>query len=100
MSAVNINLQGQLILFLENNRILIPIENDKVYLWQHNGVEHKLAKAHITSVVESIATRLIREGTEDLTDFQKGVGMPPEDVVSLVQGLVRQELKGRWGWSE
>ena len=39
MSAVNINLQRQLIQFLENYDILVLKEDDQMYHWHHKTVE-------------------------------------------------------------
>ena len=95
--ALSINLQRQISLFLENYSILIPKDNDEVYLWPHRGVEHKLKKDRFTRLVESIVTKLIAEGALDITDFRGGLGMPLEDVVTMMEGLVRQELAAEFG---
>ena len=80
----SINFQGQLSLFLENYSILIPKENDQVYLWQYNGVEHKLTKDTFNRLVESIVDEWISNGAKDITDFQNKLGIK---VVRLVQRL-------------
>ena len=94
MSAVNINLQRQLIQFLENYDILVFKEDDQMYLWHHKAVEHKLTKPRVTLLVDSIA-EWMSEGVTDIMDFQNNLGMRLEDGVWLVQNLVIRDL-----WAE
>ena len=97
MSAVNINLQRQLIQFLENYNILVLKEDDQTYHWHHKMVEHKLTKDRVTRFVDAIVAEWISEGTTDITDFQNKLGMRLEDVVRMVQNLVIQDLGAELG---
>ena len=96
MSAVNINLQRQLIQFLENYDILVFKEDDQMYLWHHKAVEHKLTKDRVTLLVDSIA-EWMSEGVTDIMDFQNSLGMRLEDVIRMVQNLVIQSLGAELG---
>ncbi|KAF8439502.1 hypothetical protein BGX38DRAFT_1332334 [Terfezia claveryi] len=97
MSALSIKLSRQLRNFTNGNKIITNDKDKEGYTWHFGSLKYNLSQGVENRVVNAIVTKWEQEGIKDIGNFQSRLGMRPEAVVTMVQGLVNTDLQGFFG---